>query len=172
MPTSNVHVVSKLLNITPRRLQQLAADAVIPRPQRGHYDVAGAVAGYTKYLQEVAFGRGTTDLRAEQGRLVRARADLAELDLNERRQGLVPADELERALTWFITSTRSRLLALPRQVALRVVPQDPRELEAALDREIRSLLEELASDTSLPPWFDENGEANTPPSSERAKREA
>jgi hypothetical protein len=60
-----------------------------------------------------------------------------------------------RNLVWLVTAARSRLLALPRRIALRVDPKNPRELEAAVDAEIGVILEELANDQSLPPWVEE-----------------
>ncbi|MGH7856215.1 MAG: terminase small subunit, Nu1, partial [Candidatus Binatia bacterium] len=154
MPEQSAHVIAKLFNVTDRRVRQLAEQGIVPRPdRRGKYDLAACIRGYVKYLQECAFGAGTADLQAERGRLIRARADMAELELGERRAELIPAEELVRNLTWFVTAARSRLLALPRRIALRVDPKNPRELETAVDAEIRLILEELANDQSLPPWL-------------------
>jgi hypothetical protein len=45
------HIVAKLLNVTRRRVQQLSADGIIPKPKDGKYDIVGCLTGYIKYLQ-------------------------------------------------------------------------------------------------------------------------
>lgn len=46
-------VLANLLNITPRRIQQLAADGHIPKAAtRGEYLLAGAIRGYINFLQK------------------------------------------------------------------------------------------------------------------------
>ena len=49
--------LSKIFNITDRRVQQLASDGIIPKAERGQYPFIEAVQGYIKFLQERAFGK-------------------------------------------------------------------------------------------------------------------
>lgn len=44
-------VLAKLLNITERRLQQLAREGIIPKSNHGKYPLAGVIRGYVIYLQ-------------------------------------------------------------------------------------------------------------------------
>ena len=52
MPLYPVDAIAKLLNISPRRIQQLVALEVIPRGERGRYDLLRCVRGYVMYLQQ------------------------------------------------------------------------------------------------------------------------
>lgn len=41
-----VAVIARFLNLTERRVQQLARDGIIPKPEKGKYDLVGCVQGY------------------------------------------------------------------------------------------------------------------------------
>ena len=43
-PTYPVSTIAKLFNLTERRVQQLASEGVIPKPERGKYDLVASVA--------------------------------------------------------------------------------------------------------------------------------
>jgi hypothetical protein len=59
--------IARLLGITTRRLQQLAAEGWVPRGrQRGTYPLVGATQGYISYLRQL--------VRAAKGDARRARA--------------------------------------------------------------------------------------------------
>jgi hypothetical protein len=45
-------VIARLLNITERRLQQLAREGIVPKSSRGKYPLAGCIRGYIRFLQE------------------------------------------------------------------------------------------------------------------------
>jgi hypothetical protein len=45
-----VAVIARFLNLTERRVQQLARDGIIPKPEKGKYDLVGCVQGYIGYL--------------------------------------------------------------------------------------------------------------------------
>lgn len=44
--------IADLLGITPRRLQQLAAEEFVPRSERGLYPLVGSVQGYIRSLKQ------------------------------------------------------------------------------------------------------------------------
>jgi hypothetical protein len=50
----SIAVIAKLLDLSERRIQQLGREGVIPKPERGQYDLVGAVRGYVNYLREQA----------------------------------------------------------------------------------------------------------------------
>lgn len=47
----SVTAMAQLLQITPRRVQQLAAAGVIPKSQRGRYDPKAVLQSYRRFLQ-------------------------------------------------------------------------------------------------------------------------
>jgi phage terminase Nu1 subunit (DNA packaging protein) len=122
--TQPIAVIARLLDLTERRVQQLAREGVIPPAarsgaERGRYDLVGAVRGYVHYLREQAARSqaGTADFGAERARLVKAKADLAEMDAGARRSDLLPAADVEAAWIAVLERLRARLLVLPDRLA-------------------------------------------------------
>jgi len=114
-----VAVIARFLNLTERRVQQLARDGIIPKPEKGKYDLVGCVQGYIAFLQARAFGKetGTADMYAERGRLVKLQADKAQMELDVMRARLVPADEAEELWASLLATFRTRMLAVPTRAA-------------------------------------------------------
>ena len=75
-PAYPVSTIAKLFNLTERRVQQLASDGVIPKADRGKYDLVACVRGYIGFLQDRAFGKEVihADAHQERARLLRAQA--------------------------------------------------------------------------------------------------
>jgi phage terminase Nu1 subunit (DNA packaging protein) len=122
--TQPIAVIARLLDLTERRVQQLAREGVIPPAarsgaERGRYDLVGAVRGYVHYLREQAARSqsGTADFGAERARLVKAKADLAEMDAGARRSDLLPVADVEAAWIAILERLRARLLVLPDRLA-------------------------------------------------------
>ena len=62
MATSfNIVAISKLLKLTERRVQQLAKDGIIPKAERGKYDLVSSVHGYVDFLKAKAGGEFTAE---------------------------------------------------------------------------------------------------------------
>jgi phage terminase Nu1 subunit (DNA packaging protein) len=114
-----IGVIARLLDLTERRVQQLSREGVIPKAERGEYDLVGAVRGYVVYLRDLAMKAqaGAPDFAAERARLIRARADLAEMEAEGRRGELLSAELVEVAWTAVLARLRARLLVLPDRLA-------------------------------------------------------
>jgi len=117
--TQPLAVIAKLLDLSERRVQQLGREGVIPKAERGRYDLVGAVRGYVRYLRDQASRAqsGVADFATERARLVRAKADLAEMEAAKRRGALLPADQVEDAWREVLARLRARLLELPDRIA-------------------------------------------------------
>ena len=50
--TQPIGVIAKLLDLSERRVQQLSREGVIPKAERGQYDLIGSVRGYVRYLRD------------------------------------------------------------------------------------------------------------------------
>ena len=142
-----IGVIAKLLDLSERRVQQLSREGVIPKAERGQYDLIGSVRGYVRYLRDQALRAqaGAPDYAAERARFIRARADLAEMEAKEKRRSLIAADQIEAAWIAVLALLRTRLLALPDRLAPQVFEQstvgDTRNLIRAA---IREVLDDLA----------------------------
>lgn len=145
--TQSIGVIAKLLDLSERRVQQLSREGVIPKAERGQYDLIGSVRGYVRYLRDQALKAqaGAPDYAAERARFIRARADLAEMEAKEKRRSLIAADQVEAAWIAVLALLRTRLLALPDRLAPQVFEQstvgDTRNLIRAA---IREVLDDLA----------------------------
>ncbi|MDX9859313.1 MAG: terminase small subunit, Nu1 [Rhodospirillales bacterium] len=141
-------VLAKLLDISERRVRQLCAEGVIPKAARGRYEVVGAVRGYIRYLRDLALKGevGAADYGLERARLVKARADLAEMEAAEKRDDLIPARDVTAAWTEIMALVRARLLALPDKIA-PVVHETTSIAEArgVVRKAIHDVLAEIAS---------------------------
>jgi len=166
--TQPVAVIARLLDLTERRVQQLARDGVIPPsvksgPERGRYDLVGAVRGYVRYLREVATRSqtGVVDFGAERARLVKAKADLAEMDAGARRGDLLPAAEVEEAWIAVLARLRARLLVLPDRIAPLV--HEETTIAGAREQIRDAIAEALAELARLPIAVASDGEGSGAP---------
>jgi phage terminase Nu1 subunit (DNA packaging protein) len=109
-----VGFIAALLNITERRIQQLAKEQIIPKPDhRGEYDLVGCIKGYVMYLQE----RAERSEEPQRVRLDRLRADQVELELSRMKGDLVPIAELAPALDRYVTDVCAVIDGVPERYA-------------------------------------------------------
>ena len=82
MATSfNIVAIAKLLKLTERRVQQLAKDGIIPKSERGKYDLVSSVHGYVDFLKAKAGGEFTAEeVIKNKNKLIKAKAELAEIE--------------------------------------------------------------------------------------------
>ncbi len=144
-----VAVIARFLNLTERRVQQLARDGIIPKPEKGKYDLVRCVQQYVQYLQDRAYGSGVSaqDTHHERARLIKAQADKTELEVATMRNQLVAIESVETDWLQHISACRMRLLALPTKTAFQIaVMQEPAAIERFLKHSIYEALTELAKD--------------------------
>ena len=146
-PTYPVSTIAKLFNLTERRVQQLASEGVIPKPERGKYDLVASVRGYIAYLQERAFGKEIihVDAHQERARLLKAQADKTELEVKTIKGELMSQDQIAEQWSGFVMATRSRLLSLPTRGAhLAMGLKEFHEIKGGLEELVREALNEIA----------------------------
>jgi len=138
--------LAKLLNLTERRIQQLAKEGILIKVQSGKYDLVRSVQGYVKYLQDRAMGRqdahytDPTDIRLERKRLIKAQADNAECEYQVRRGELVALDVVKDLFNEVAVLYGSSLDALPGRLAQELAGiSDPALIKSKLFDECRQL---------------------------------
>ena len=153
--------MAKLLELTPRRLQQLVAEGVIPRAQRGRYELIPVVQGYVRYLRSRAIaGDGQGGDPGDRARLVRAKADIAEMEAERMRGNLVPADEADEAWQPIATTIRQRCLATPTRAApLVAVETNVNICHEIIETFVKDALADIAS-LKVAPRLDNGAEPN------------
>lgn len=113
-PTYPVATIAKLLMMSERRVQQLTKDGVIPKAERGRYELAPAVQGYIRFLQDRQAGNASQvesiDYHVEKARKIKFEADIAEVEAAKRRGEAIDAQEVKRAWQLILGEIRANLL--------------------------------------------------------------
>lgn len=137
--------IAKLFELSERRVQQLAKEGVIPRAERGRYELVPAVQGYIRYLKARTLSYDAADLETDhKARLTKAQADKAELELGQLRAELMTVEQYDEAVTDAYQRVAQRLKTIaprlsPSIIGLKTLP----EARKVLNAEIRELMEEL-----------------------------
>jgi len=146
LPSYPASTIAKLFNLTERRVQQLAKEGIIPKGERGKYDLVGSVRGYVKYLQERALGRtdgsytDEADIKLERKRLIKAQADKTESENQKLRGELVPFELMADVLNEVAVLYGTGVDALPSRLANELAGiNDPAEIKARLFDECRRI---------------------------------
>lgn len=151
-PTYPVGTIAKLLMLSDRRVQQLTKEGVIPKAERGRYELAPAVQGYIRYLQERSLrsDQSPIDYHTEKARLTKAQADREEVEAAKAMGEVVSVKQVEVNLANLFAEVRANLRNIPdRVVSALVGSTDEREVKAVLLREIDLVLAALAESDVL-----------------------
>ena len=159
-PTYPAKTIAKLLMMTERRVQQLAKDGVIPKAERGRYELAPAVQGYIRFLQDRMAGNASQvdsiDYHKEKARKIKAEADIAEIEAAKRRAEAIDAQEVKRAWQLILGEVRANMIGTtPARIAQLIRGLDN---ETEIKRIVRDEIElamKAASDTDVGDLFDD-----------------
>lgn len=144
--------IAAILNLTTARVQQLVQEG-LPKKLRGKYDRDDCVGWYIRYLQALVEKRAIVDEggkifateREERLRLLRADADLREIELARERGELVSIADVERDMADLILTTKARVMAVPPRVAPELVGETSRVMaQAKVEKELKDALLNLA----------------------------
>ncbi|MCO6052329.1 hypothetical protein NGM99_21295 [Mesorhizobium sp. RP14(2022)] len=147
--TYPVATIAKLLLLTERRVQQLTREGMLPRADRGRYELAPVVQAYVRYLRDRMLPGETEpthdDFQRARARRTAAEATLAEMRAAEMRTELIPAQDVREVLASVIVRVRSKLLSLPPKLAPQVLGLNRlTEAEARIQEGVFDALAELA----------------------------
>ncbi len=163
MPTVDVTKVASALNLDERRVQQLVKEGM-PRETRGQYDPVKCMLWYIRYLQQALEKKAVPTLdggfvgeREERVRLLRADADLREMELARERGLVVALPDIEATLTDLVLTTKARIMAIPPRLAPELVGETSRVMiQAKLEKACKESLAYLARSVN------DGGNPNTP----------
>ncbi len=139
--------VAHVLNISERRVQQLAKEG-LPREDRGKYDLANCMIWYIRYLQKKLESKslgsedgGRSSFLAEKRRLVKADAELREIELAEKRKQLVAIGDVEKSWTDLVLEVKARVLAIAPRIAGDLVGETSRVMiQAKIEKSAKESL--------------------------------
>jgi phage terminase Nu1 subunit (DNA packaging protein) len=156
VPAVDVGKVAQALNLEVRRIQQLVKEGM-PREARGQYDPVKCMLWYIRYLQaklernfvDNGGGGESLGLNDQRVRLMRADADLKEMELSLKKEQTVYLVDVRAALVDLVLMTKARLLAIPPRLAVEVMGETSRVMiQAKIEKAIKDSLNQLADDGS------------------------
>jgi phage terminase Nu1 subunit (DNA packaging protein) len=145
--TYKVGIIARLFGVSERRIQQLAKDGIIPKAEKGKYELVGCVRGYIAFLQERAFGKDvmTIDAHQERARLLKAQADKTELEVKMLNRDLIPVEEARIVWAGMVMTCRAKILSIPTRGAQIVTGlTEFHEVENALREFSNEILNEFS----------------------------
>ena len=147
-------VIAQIFGVSTRRVEQLKTEGVIKgqgKPTR--YDLLPTIQAYIKYLSDKANGREkkeadaqleTEKLTAEK-RIKMAKAEMAELELQELKGELHRASDVEAITADHVLYMRSMLMAMPGKLAVDVATMSSAaECAERIKQEVYTVLNNLA----------------------------
>ena len=146
--TYPVTVIAKLLDLTDRRVQQLTSEGVIPKTERGRYELVPAVRGYVRYLRDRSIGKDGAvipDIASERARLTREQADKMAMENAKARGELIPTPLVQKSIERAFSAFGARIDAIPRKAVPRLKGCSG---DAAREKVLRELIREALHELS------------------------
>jgi phage terminase Nu1 subunit (DNA packaging protein) len=146
--TVPLSTIAKLLDLTERRVNQLAKDGVLPKSERGRYELVPVVRAYIRFLREKTVNTdvGADDYAAHRARLTSAKADMAEMEREQMKSNLIPADDVADAWDAMVSNMRAKLLSIPTKSATQTfAAKNVTEAKSILKDAVNDALKELAA---------------------------
>jgi predicted NAD/FAD-dependent oxidoreductase len=157
MKLYTVAAVARWLNLTERRVRQLKDKGVITEYRPGLYDLQAANHQYINYLRKSnPDTEEQVDYNTERAKLVRAKRENEELELQLRKNEIHYSEEVERIITDMLIRFKTRLMAIPAKQSPVLAKKDNQtEIFKLLKGAINEALEELADFQNL--FKEDNG---------------
>lgn len=146
--------LAKLLDVSARRVRQLAEQGTLERVAPGRFCLGDAVQA----LIDQAGGAGS-EFQKQRTRKITADADRAELELAIARKDVAPVKDMEDAMDQFVGLVRTNMLHIPVRVTSMLLGEtDERRFKDVLRKEIVQILTDAAEDDLNINEFEENDE--------------
>lgn len=144
--------VARIIGKDQRTVQNLAKQEILTCEKIGRknlYDLHVVIKEYCDYLTKLTKRKISSmedEKMAEDIRIKRAKADMAELELQELKGSLHAAEDVEEMTTDLVLVIRSSFLALPGKVASELAElQNASEVSERLKAEIFDILKDLSN---------------------------
>ena len=143
---ASVEELSKEINLSDRRIQQLVQEGVLNKEGRGKYDLLKCSLKLIKHYQALRDGKDTDSLdgKKEKTRLTKLQADKVGIEVEILLEKFIELDLVEQHLSRVFASIRQKCLSLPTKIAPTIITK--RTVSSAkkhLEKEINEILNEL-----------------------------
>lgn len=138
--------VARRLDMTERNVRLLRDKGVLTEYKPGLYDLQAVTVQYINFLrQKNPKAEDKVDYNTERAKLVRAKRESEELELQVRKNELHTTEDIEKALTDMLVNFRTKLMAIPAKLSpIMAKKKDQTEIFKLMKAAIDETLEELA----------------------------
>lgn len=146
--TVTIQVICKLLDLTPARVSQLTSGGIIPKQERGRYELVPVVRSYIRYLRDrnIQGNVHGDDYSTYKTRLLKAKTELAEKENDQLDNKLIPADDVQQTWAMIASNIKNRMIGIPNKIAPMVfASKNLNEIRDIIKDEIYAALDELAN---------------------------
>jgi len=141
--------VAALLLLTPRHVGKLAERGVLARGTSGRFDLVPTVQGYIQHLRKAnGFGDELGNAAEHKLRLLKAKADVADIEAKKAAGKYVAIDDVERTWADLVIRFRQRTLYIAHRAAPLVAVEGS---AAACHRIIEALVHEALNELASTP---------------------
>ena len=138
--------VARYLDMTERNVRTLRDKGILTEYKPGLYDLKTVTKQYINFLrQKNPEAEEKVDYNTERAKLVRAKRENQELELQLRKNELHTTEDIEKALTDMLVNFRTKLMAVPAKLSpIMAKKKDQTEIFKLMKTAIDETLEELA----------------------------
>ena len=138
--------VARRLDMTERNVRMLRDKGVLTEYKPGLYDLQTVTVQYINFLRKKnPEAEDKVDYNTERAKLVRAKRESEELELQVRKNELHTTEDIEKALTDMLVNFRTKLMAIPAKLSpIMAKKKDQTEIFKLMKTAIDETLEELA----------------------------
>jgi phage terminase Nu1 subunit (DNA packaging protein) len=140
-PMLSLHAASQLVMLSPRRIQQLVREGVVPKPSRGQYPLVALVQGVL--LEERKRNQQGSKRLDEDARLRAAQADLRTLELRKMRREVVDQKSVGIVVGEVLTVLFAAIDALPARMTIDLTGRSQFEVRKLLQDEVTRVRENI-----------------------------
>ena len=132
--------IARYLDMTERNVRTLRDKGILTEYKPGLYDLQTATKQYINFLRQK-----NPDYNTERAKLVRAKRENQELELQLRKNELHTTEDIEKIVTDTLVNFRTRLLAIPAKLSpILAKKKDQTEIFKLMKAAIDETLEELS----------------------------
>lgn len=148
--TVNSATLEKILQVSDRRIRQLAEENIIVRVSKGRYRLMESISNYIltlKVSMEAGNSQsvdGELNLDEEKAIHERVKRHISELKLKTMQGELHKSEDVERVMTDMLVSIKSKLLSMPSKLSPMLVSRtDIDFIKRTINSEVLEVLNEL-----------------------------
>lgn len=148
--TVNSATLEKILQVSDRRIRQLAEENIIVRVSKGRYRLMESISNYIlalKVSMEAENNQsvdGELNLDREKAIHERVKRNISELKLKTMQGELHKSEDVERVMTDMLVSIKSKLLSMPSKLAPMLVARNDIDfIKRTLNSEVLEVLNEI-----------------------------